>query len=301
MCHRKNTTKAAAVAAASASAVAGSGPVAAAAAGAAAAHAVAAALGEESHELLPFHSSVTLTEIDPSGSNSKPHSVLRRLLSPQEEGSPMRIFEKVRSLSPQAFSDAMFEGPQIAPIRRSESFDTIQSASSFSPIRLVRTGSEGWCNGGDSKFNGSESLKLENHRAQHRGNSFNEYSEHIQHETTNMRPSNHIGNSEAVAYNGDFYSNSGPPVVRVTARRLYGQGNDKVDTAEGDIDTRVTLGSLRNGQVTEKYDFDFNRQQLASRVGKPLNGKRLPERIVSLLPSVTEILLEIGKLDIFPS
>jgi ABC-type Fe3+-hydroxamate transport system substrate-binding protein len=26
-----------------------------------------------------------------------------------------------------------------------------------------------------------------------------------------------------------------------------------------------------------------------------LNGKRLPERIVSLLPSATEILLEIGK------
>ena len=297
--HRTNTTKAAAVAAASASAVAGAGPVAAAAAGAAAAAAVAAALGEESQELVPYHSSVILTEIDPARSSSKLKSLSRSLLTAQEEGSPMRIFERVRSLSPRAFSDAMFEGPQTATIRRSESLDTIQSASNFRPVRLVRSGSEQWDNGGDINFNGSDSPKFEYRKSHHRSNSFSEYTEHIEHETTKMRPSNYVAKSEAVACNGNFLSNSGAPVVKDIANSLSGQGNHKMDTAEGDTDTRVTLGRPRNGQLTNRYSLDVNRQQLMTRVGKPLNGKRLPERIVSLLPSATEILLEIGKLNAF--
>ncbi|KAG0615481.1 hypothetical protein M758_5G044700 [Ceratodon purpureus] len=292
---RTNTTKAAAVAAASASAVAGAGPVAAAAAGAAAAAAVAAALGEESQELVPYHSSVRLTEIDPPGSNSKPQLLSRSFLNGQEEGgSPMRIFEKVRALSPQAFSDAMFEGPQTVPIRRTGSLDMIQSTRSFSPVRLVRSGSAVWGNDEDNKFNGSDRLKLEHHRRHHRGNSFSEYSEHVQHETTRMGPSNHIGKPETVASNGNSYSSAGAHDVGVTARSLNGQGSHEVDTTEDDTDIRLTLGKPRNGRVTQRYSLDVSRQQLTTKNGKPLNGNRLPERIVSLLPSATEILLEIG-------
>jgi hypothetical protein len=289
LCCRTNTTKAAAVAAASASAVAGAGPVAAAAAGAAAAAAVAAALGEDSQELVPYHSSITLTEIDPPGSATKLQSVPRSLLAAHEDGSShVRIFERVRSLSPRAFSDAMFEGPQAATqIRRSESFDLGLHASSH---RLVRSESDVWGNN-TGESNGSDSIG--HHRGHQRGNSFSEYSDHILHETTRMRPSNHMGKSETVAYNGN--SHSGLPLVRVTTNSVHGQGNVKDNNGRSDTDNRLTLERPRNGQLTKKYTLDVGRQQLPTRVGKPLNGKRLPERIVSLLPSATEILLEIGK------
>jgi hypothetical protein len=102
-----------------------------------------------------------------------------------------------------------------------------------------------------------ESLKVEAHRR----SSFSEYSESMQ------------------SPNGNSY------LVRVAASSL--QGNRKVNIEEGN------LGRPRNGK---KYSLDVNRQQLSTRVGKPLNGKRLPERIVSLLPAATEILVEIGKL-----
>lgn len=280
---RTNTTKAAAVAAASASAVAGAGPIAAAAAGAAAAAAVAAALGEQSQELtVPYHhSGITLIELsDPPGSTSKPSRPI-----PEEGGSPMRIFEKVRSLSPRAFSDAMFEGPQI---RRSESVDAIKTPSNGSPARLVRSGSEVWSNDSD------HSLKVELRNGYCRGNSFSEHSESAYNETTSMRPPIHMGTSETVGSNGNS-------VVRVTASSLHGLGNRKVDIEEDDIDHNHTRQSVvsrpRNGQVTKKYNLDVNRQQLITRIGKPLNKKlRLPERIVSLLPGATEMLLEIGKL-----
>lgn len=264
--------------------MAGAGPVAAAAAGAAAAAAVAAALGEDSQDLVPYHSSITLTEIDP---NTKSQPLSRVLLAAQEEaGSHTRIFERVRSLSPRAFSDAMFEGPQASQIRRSESFD-MGCSNSTSNNRLVRSESEVWGNAGHSQCNGSDSLKVGHHQ---RGSSFSEYSDHIQHETPSMRPSYHTGKSET---NGN--SHSGLPLMRVATSSVQGQGNGKDNTRKSDS-SRLTLERPRNGQ---KYTLDVGRHQLPSRIGKPLNGKRLPERIVSLLPSATEILLEIGKLTSF--
>ncbi|XP_024376002.1 uncharacterized protein [Physcomitrium patens] len=288
---RTNTTKAAAVAAASASAVAGAGPVAAAAAGAAAAAAVAAALGEASQELVPYHSSITLTELEPPGSSTKPQYLSRSLLTAQEEGSHTRIFERMRSLSPQAFSDVMFEGPQAGQIRRSESFDLGRSTSGNG--RLVRSESEVCISTGASQCYGNDSLNVGHHRGHHRGNSFSEYSDHIQHETTRMRPSDHVGKSETVAYNGNHHSSSGLPMVRVTSS-TNDQSIRKSDASESNKETRATLEKLQNGHTPKKYALDAGRQQLSSKVGKPMNAKRFPERIISLLPSATEILLDIG-------
>lgn len=72
---------------------------------------------------------------------------------------------------------------------------------------------------------------------------------------------------------------------------LHHEKPPRSDRVTATIEQGDDIERPRNGK---KYNLDVNRQQL--RVVKPLNGKRLPERIVSLLPAATEILLEIGKL-----
>ena len=318
--YRTNTTKAAAVAAASASAVAGAGPVAAAAAGAAAAAAVAEALGEQSQELIPCHSGVTITEFDPTAHYATPQPpATRALMGPPQEvetGSQRRIFERVRSLSPSTFSDVMFEassGPQEPGIRRCESFDLGRQSvvgnwagegNNKNNGRLVRSESEVWSKTG-GHISGSSGLNL----GHHRGNSFSDYSNHSNNNNNHYDTSrttghsNHRGSADAVRYSDDNHSNSS--LMMVNGRSSGGQirSHLKADVASGKLNIpsvfspsrKLDLERPRNGQLTHNLVSEgVNRARL-------LNGRQYPQRIVSLLPSASEILMQIGELLFFSS
>nr|PNR52509.1 hypothetical protein PHYPA_008883 [Physcomitrium patens] len=96
---------------------------------------------------------------------------------------------------------------------------------------------------------------------------------------------------------GAFYENShsncGLP-LGTNAIGMNGQVNHKDDTAENNTLTRSAVEKGCNGQVFKNYGLDLPRHQLRTRMRKSVKWKRLPRRIVSLLPSHTEILLEIG-------
>ena len=309
---RTNTTKAAAVAAASASAVAGAGPVAAAAAGAAAAAAVAEALGEQSQELIPCHSGVTITEFDPTAHFATPQPpATRALMGPPPEvetGSQRRIFERVRSLSPSTFADVMFEaspGPQEPGIRRCESFDLGRQSvvgnwagegNNKNNGRLVRSESEVWSKTG-GHISGSSGLNL----GHHRGNSFSDYSNHINnnnhHDTSRTTEHlNHRGSADAVRYSDNNHSNSSLMMVNGSSGG-HSRSHLKADVASGKPNIpsvfspsrKLDLERPRNGQLTHNLVSEgVNRARL-------LNGRQYPQRIVSLLPSASEILMQIGK------
>lgn len=318
--YRTNTTKAAAVAAASASAVAGAGPVAAAAAGAAAAAAVAEALGEQSQELIPCHSGVTITEFDPTAHYATPQPATRALMEPPQEvetGSQRRIFERVRSLSPSTFSDVMFEassGPQEPGIRRCESFDLgrqsvvgnwVGEGNNKNNGRLVRSESEVWSKTG-GHISGSSGLNL----GHHRGNSFSDYSNHSNNNNNNHHDtsrttghSNHRGSADAVRYSDDNHSNSSLMMVNGRSSGGHFRSHLKADVASGKLNIpsvfspsrKVDLERPRNGQLTHNLVSEgVNRARL-------LNGRQYPQRIVSLLPSASEILMQIGEFLFFSS
>lgn len=268
---------------------------------------------------MPFHSTVALTEFDSSSHNSRPQHATRTILAAQEESSHARIFERVNSCSPASFSESMFEdwAPQGSRIRRCESFDLGQrSADSVvgdgnrTSGRLVRSESEVW---GHDKVGQTTGRNVAINLVHHRDNSFSNYSSNVHHDTTSRagftirrgnsgvlphREGNHLSPREG------NHSSPRSSISSSSSSSLYGEGVLKVENgAKPDVNsgppTREPQGAerLRNGQVSQNFKMHLSGHfKLSSRAGKPLNGRRLPERIVSLLPSATEILLEIGKI-----